>query len=42
VRALVFKSQTHQVLAHMIGGLLVIWGAGTFVYAIIRYQRTCP
>jgi putative membrane protein len=40
-RALVFNSQVHQVLAHVIGGLLVIWGAGVFIYAIIRYHRTC-
>ena len=41
MRALVFNSQAHQVLAHVIGGLLVIWGAGVFIYAIIRYHRTC-
>ncbi|MEN6530864.1 MAG: DUF202 domain-containing protein [Anaerolineaceae bacterium] len=40
-RALVFNSQVHKVLAHVIGGLLVIWGAGVFVYAIIHYHRTC-
>ena len=40
-RALVFNSQVHKVLAHVIGGLLVIWGAGVFIYAIIRYHRTC-
>jgi uncharacterized membrane protein YidH (DUF202 family) len=39
-RALVFKNQVHQVLAHVIGGLLVVWGAGIFVYAIIQYHRT--
>ncbi len=37
-RALVFNSQVHKVLAHVIGGLLVIWGAGVFIYAIIRYH----
>ena len=41
VRALVFKSDTHQVVAHVIGGLLVIWGASIFVYAIFSYHRTC-
>ena len=40
-RALVFNSQVHKVLAHVIGGLLVIWGAGVFVYVIIHYHRTC-
>jgi putative membrane protein len=40
-RALVFNTQAHQVMAHVIGGLLVIWGAGIFVYAIIGYHRTC-
>ncbi|MCX6038044.1 MAG: DUF202 domain-containing protein [Chloroflexi bacterium] len=40
-RVLIFKSYEHQVVAHVIGGLLVIWGTGIFVYAIIRYHRTC-
>jgi putative membrane protein len=40
-RALVFKSYAHQVLAHVIGGLLVIWGASVFVYAIASYRGTC-
>ena len=39
-RALIFKSYEHQVVAHVIGGLLVIWGASIFVYAIIDYRRT--
>jgi hypothetical protein len=25
----------------VIGGLLVIWGASIFVYAIVGYRRTC-
>lgn len=40
-RVLVFNSQVHQMLAHVIGMLLVIWGAGVFIYAIIRYHRAC-
>jgi putative membrane protein len=40
-RALVFNSYAHQMVARMIGGLLVIWGASIFVYAIISYHRTC-
>ena len=40
-RALIFKSYEHQQVARVIGGLLVIWGAGIFVYAIISYHRTC-
>ena len=39
--ALVFKRYAHQVLAHVIGVLLVIWGASIFVYAIFSYRRTC-
>ena len=38
-RALVFKSHAHQVLAHVIGGLLVILGTSIFVYAIVSYYR---
>ena len=41
VRALVFNSYVHKVVSHVIGGLLVIWGASIFVYAIISYRRTC-
>ncbi|MHB0987649.1 MAG: YidH family protein [Bellilinea sp.] len=40
-RALAFKSYMHQEVARVIGGLLVIWGASIFVYAIISYHRTC-
>ena len=41
VRLLIFKSYEHQVVAHVIGALLVIWGASIFIYAIIDYRRTC-
>ena len=40
-RLLVFKSYEHRVIAHVIGALLVIWGASIFIYAIIDYRRTC-
>jgi len=40
-RVLVFKSSENQVAAHVIGALLVIWGASIFIYAIIDYRRTC-
>ena len=41
VRALVFNSHVHKVVAHVIGGLLVMLGAGIFVYAIFSYRRAC-
>ena len=41
VRVLFFDSYTHQMVVRVIGGLLVIWGTGIFVYAIIGYHRTC-
>lgn len=28
-------------MVHVIGALLVIWGASIFIYAIIDYRRTC-
>ena len=40
-RALVFQSYAHQLAAHAVSGLLVIWGASLFVYAIVGYRRTC-
>jgi putative membrane protein len=40
-RVLFFNSYEHQMVVRVIGGLLVIWGASIFVYAIIRYHRTC-
>jgi putative membrane protein len=40
-RLIIFKSYEHQVVAHVIGALLVIWGASIFIYAIIDYRRTC-
>lgn len=41
VRALVFSSNGHKIIAHVIGGLLVILGASIFVYAIMSYRRAC-
>jgi putative membrane protein len=40
-RVLVFKSHAHELLAHAIGGLLVVWGASVFIHAIVSYQHTC-
>jgi putative membrane protein len=40
-RVLIFKSYEHLIVAHVIGALLVIWGASIFIYAIIDYRRTC-
>jgi len=40
-RLLNIQSYEHQVVAHVIGVLLVIWGASIFIYAIIDYRRTC-
>lgn len=39
-RALVFQEFTNRVVAHGVGSLLVIWGAGIFVYAFLNYHRT--
>jgi len=40
-RVLKFSSYEHLTVAHLIGALLVIWGASIFIYAIIDYRRTC-
>ena len=40
-RVPIFNSYEHLIVAHVIGVLLVIWGASIFVYAIIDYRRTC-
>ena len=40
-RVLVFKSHAHELLAHAIGGLLVVWGASVFIHAILSYHHTC-
>ena len=40
-RAIVFNSNAHKAVSHIIGGLLVMLGAGIFVYAIISYRRVC-
>ena len=40
-RAFVFNSYAHEVAARVIGGLLVGWGAGIFIYALVSYHRTC-
>lgn len=39
-RALVFKNYAHHEVARVIGVLLVILGAGIFIYAIISYHHT--
>lgn len=38
--ALPVRGYLHYVVTHVIGGLLVILGAGIFVYSIIGYRRT--
>ena len=40
-RVLVFKHYDNQIVARIIGALLVIWGACIFIYAIYDYRRTC-
>jgi len=40
-RVLKFNSDVHLTVAHLIGALLLIWGASIFIYAIIDYRRTC-
>jgi hypothetical protein len=38
---LVFKSHAHELLAHAIGGLLVVWGASVIFHVILSYHHTC-
>lgn len=40
-RLLIFENSEYQIIAPMIGALLIVWGASIFVYAISDYQRTC-
>ncbi len=40
-RGLIFNSYLHKVMSYTIGGLLVVLGAGIFVFALISYRRTC-
>ena len=40
-RVLFLNSDAHLTVARVIGGLLIIWGASIFVYALISYHRTC-
>ena len=40
-RLLTFNSYENQLVANIIGVLLVIWGACIFIYAIYDYRRTC-
>lgn len=40
-RALVFNSYMHKTMSFMIGGLLVMCGAGIFVYALMSYRGVC-
>ena len=38
---IIFNGYEHLVVADVIGALLVIWGAGIFMYAIVDYRRSC-
>lgn len=40
-RAMPFQDITHPVTTRVVGGLLVIWGACIFVFAIFAYRRAC-
>ncbi|MDX9973951.1 MAG: DUF202 domain-containing protein [FCB group bacterium] len=39
--ALVFTNPLNHKLAQVSGFLLVLWGTGLFIYALIDYRRTC-
>lgn len=38
---LILENSEHQVMATVIGALLIVWGASVFIYAISDYRRTC-
>ncbi len=40
VRLITFRSTAHQLAAHIIGALLILWGASIFVFAFLGYRRT--
>lgn len=39
LRLVVFKSELHQVIAHIIGELLIIWGSLLILLAAVDYKR---
>lgn len=39
-RFLVFKNITHQEAGHRVGQLLVLWGIGLLIFALISYRRS--
>ena len=40
-KILSFSHLAHQVLANLIGQLLILWGVLIFIFAFIGYGRTC-
>lgn len=39
IRFVVFKSETHKILAHIAGQMLIIWGTLLFIFAYTNYRK---
>lgn len=40
IRVIVFESSTQQLISHLIGWLLLLWGIAVFILAITEYEET--
>lgn len=39
-RFIIFRQFEHQLLGHFIGQMLILWGIGIFIFALMSYRRT--
>lgn len=40
LRLISFKSETHRIIAHIIGEMLILWGCSLIVLSSIDYKKT--
>lgn len=40
IRLLSFQSFLHKIIANFIGGFLIMWGMGIFIFALVRYMKS--
>ncbi len=41
LRLIAFKTETHKIIGHIIGEILILWACGLVIFSSIDYKKTC-
>ena len=41
LRLIAFNTETHRIMAHVIGETLILWACGLVIFSSIDYKKTC-